>query len=65
MVMRTLPIITPAYSDTNLRPCRELGHRDLWFNWFHGGKTLNTVDRTVFFTGLVWSRAYIGPMKPA
>jgi hypothetical protein len=65
MVMRSLPIITPAYSDTSLRPCRELGHRDLWFNWFHGGKTLNTIDRTVFFTGLVWSRAYIGPMKPS
>jgi hypothetical protein len=64
LVMRSLPLINPAYSDTSLRPCRELGHRDLWFNWFHGGKTLNTIDRTLFFTGLVWSRAYVGPMKP-
>jgi len=64
LVMRSLPLINAAYSDTSLRPCRELGHRDLWFNWFHGGKTFNTIDRTLFFTGLVWSRDYIGPMKP-
>jgi len=63
MVMRSLPLQRFAYADERLRPCRELGHRDLWFNWFHGGKTANTIDRTVFITGLAWSRAYIGPMQ--
>ena len=65
MVMRSLPILQANYSPTALRPCRELGHRDLWFNWFHGGTTPNSIDRTLFFTGLVWSRAYIGPMRSA
>ena len=65
MVMRSLPILSVPYDSTNIRPCRELGHRDLWFNWFHGGKTFNTIDRTLFFTGLAWGREYIGPMKLA
>ena len=62
MVMRSLPLVSAPYSATQLRPCRELGHRELWFNWFHGGKTVNTIDRTTFITGLAWSRSYIGPM---
>lgn len=40
-----------------------LSHRDLRFNGFHGGKTTNSIDRTVFITGLVWGRRYIGPMR--
>lgn len=32
-------------------------------NHFHGGKTLSTQHRTSFYTGLVWSTEYIGPMK--
>jgi hypothetical protein len=63
MVMRTLPLLAPNPDETKIRPVRELGHRDLWFNWFHGGKTQNSIDRTVFITGLVWSRSYIGPMR--
>lgn len=63
MVMRSLPLIDLPYIADELRPVRDIGHRDLWFNWFHGGKTKNTVDRTVFITGLVWGRSHIGPMR--
>lgn len=63
MVMRTLPLLAPSQDETKIRPVRELGHRDLWFNWFHGGKTTNSIDRSVFITGLVWGRSYIGPMR--
>ena len=63
MVFRTLPIVNAPYNSSQLRPCRELGVRGLWLNWFHGGKTLATFDRTTFYTGLVWSRDYIGPMR--
>lgn len=62
MVMRSLPLYSTPYRDGYIRPCRELGIRDLWFNWFHGGKTQNTVDRTLFVTGLAWSRTKLGPM---
>jgi hypothetical protein len=63
MVMRALPLYSADPAPDAIRPVRELGHRDIWFNWFHGGKTQNSIDRTVFFTGLVWSRSNIGPMK--
>ena len=65
MVFRSGPIATLAYQSNRLRPCRELGVRGLWLNWFHGGKTVATFDRTSFYTGLVWSKEYIGPMKLA
>lgn len=65
MVMRSLPLVAATYQPGSIRPCRELGHRGLWFNWFHGGKTVNTVDRTTFVTGLAWARRYIGPMRTA
>lgn len=61
MVFRTLPIANVAYNANNLRACRELGVRGLWLNWFHGGKTQSTIDRTIFYTGLAWSKEYIGP----
>jgi len=63
MVFRTLPLLAEPYVSTKIRPCRELGVRGLWLNWFHGGKTVATVDRTSFYTGLVWSKEYIGPMR--
>lgn len=63
MVFRTLPLHPLPADPSKIRPCRELGVRGLWFNWFHGGKTLNAVDRTVFVTGLAWAHQYIGPMK--
>jgi hypothetical protein len=63
MVFRTLPVETVPYAGDKIRACRELGVRGLWLDWFHGGKTVATFDRTAFYTGLVWSKEYIGPMK--
>ena len=63
MVFRSAPVSQHPYSPDRVRPCRELGVRGLWLNWFHGGKTLATFDRTSFYTGLAWSQEYIGPMK--
>jgi hypothetical protein len=63
MVFRTLPLAKFAYESTKIRPCRQLGIRGLWLNWFHGGKTVATMDRTTFYTGLVWGKQYIGPMR--
>ena len=62
LVFRALPLAQAAYRPDRIRPCRELGVRGLWMNFFHGGKTVNTIDRTVFYTGLAWARRYIGPM---
>lgn len=62
MVFRTAPIADLAYNPEQVRPCRELGVRGLWLDWFHGGKTVNTINRTMFFTGLAWAKQYIGPM---
>lgn len=62
MVTRSLPLADVAHNPSRIRPCRELGVRGLWLNWFHGGQTVNTVNRTLFYTGLVWAREYIGPM---
>jgi hypothetical protein len=63
MVFRTLPFVNQPYSPMLTRPCRELGVKGIWLNWFHGGKTVNTFNRTSFYSGLVWSKEYIGPMK--
>lgn len=45
------------------RPIRELGHREILFNWFNGGLTQNVEDRVIFLTGLVVSDEYVGPMS--
>ncbi|MBB5204238.1 hypothetical protein HNQ51_001552 [Inhella inkyongensis] len=63
MVFRTLPLHDPGFESGRIRPCRELGIRSLWFNWFHGGQTQNSIDRSLFVTGLAWGRDYLGPMK--
>lgn len=63
MVFRTLPRYTPAYKSNELRPIRELGVAWLLWNWFNGGTTQSTVQRTAFTTGLVWAKQRIGPMK--
>lgn len=63
MVFRTLPLVEAPYQPNRIRPCRELGVRGLWLNFFHGGKTANTIDRTIFYTGLAWAKRYIGPMS--
>lgn len=63
MVTRSLPLVNPAFNPLSLRPVRELGIRDLWWNWFHGGQVQSTRDRVMFMTGLAWGHSYIGPMK--
>jgi hypothetical protein len=63
MVFRSGPLPVLAYQANRLRPCRQLGVRGLWLNWFHGGKTVATFDRTSFYSGLVYGTEYIGPMK--
>ncbi len=45
------------------RPIREIGHREILFNWFHGGLTQNDEDRVIFLSGLVVSDTYVGPMR--
>lgn len=51
------------YSAGYIRAAREVGHKDLLFNWFHGGLNKSTYQRTMFITGLVWGKERIGPMK--
>ncbi len=63
MVIRMLPIPHYDFNIYAIPPIRELGVRELWFNWYHGGTTYNSIDRVVFTTGLVWATEYIGPMK--
>ena len=63
MVFRTLPIYDPGHVSDAIRPMRQLGIKDLWWNWYNGGTTPNTVERTVFTTALVWARQRIGPMR--
>jgi len=65
MVFRTAPLHAPAYDGSQIRPARTLGVKELWFNWYHGGQSENTVDRTLFISNLAWGTSYIGPMKPA
>jgi hypothetical protein len=61
LVLRSLPLDkAPA---GRMGPVRELGVAHLWFNWFHGGLTRNSIDRVVFVTGLAYGDAYIGPMR--
>ena len=63
MVFRTLPIYAPAYNGDYIRPFRQLGIKDLWWNWYNGGTTQSTANRVQFMTALVWARQRIGSMK--
>ncbi len=65
LVMRSLPLQRDMDRDRNsyLPPAQELGIRDLWFNWFHGGLTKSSRDRVLFLAGLAWGTEYIGPMR--
>ena len=47
----------------SLKNIWRLGVKELWWNWFHGGTTQNTVQRTLFVTGLVWAKERIGPIR--
>ena len=61
LVLRSLPLVVPGAG--RMGPVRELGVAHLWFNWFHGGLTRNSIDRAIFVTGLAYGDAYIGPMR--
>lgn len=53
----------PGYISGRIRPIRDVGITGLWFNWFHGGLTPNTVDRVLFISQLAYGTQYIGPMR--
>jgi hypothetical protein len=64
-VFRSLPLHQENYAGREnifLPPMGNLGVRDLWFNWFHGGLTKSSRSRVQFITGLAWGNEYIGPM---
>ena len=63
MVFRTLPLHDPGYNAALLRPFRELGIKDLWWNWYNGGLLPATATTTQFMTGLAWGTSRIGPMR--
>jgi hypothetical protein len=60
MMFRSGPVNRGMYRQ---RPMRELGIRNLWLCWFHGGKTQATVAQTHYYAGLAWGTEYIGPMR--
>lgn len=61
LVFRSLPALQQP---TGYVPAiRQLGIKHLWFNWFHGGLTQNSVDRVIYVSGLAWGTARIGPMR--
>jgi len=64
LVMRTLPAAAqPAGYLQSVGKLATLGVKHLWFNWFHGGTTQNSIDRVIFVSGLAWGTSRIGPMK--
>ena len=65
LVLRTLPLQVKANQNPAiyLPPTGDLGIRDLWLNWFHGGLTKSSRDRVLFFSQLAWGTEYIGPMR--
>lgn len=64
MVFRQLPHTTSRPIGANyLTPIRELGVREVILNVFYGGQTWNTEALTFFYTGIVVSDEYIGPMQ--
>jgi hypothetical protein len=52
MVFRTPPMVPQTYDPSRIRACRELGVHGPLLNWFHGGKTVASMDRTSFYTSL-------------
>jgi hypothetical protein len=61
LVYRSLPAV--AQPAGYVPGFRELGIKHLWFNWFHGGLTQNSINRVLFIAGLAYGQAYIGPMR--
>lgn len=68
MAWRKLPLGaddgTPfRYKSAAIRPFRELGFKELWLNWFHGGTDPSRKERVMFVTGFAYGKEPIGPMK--
>lgn len=63
MVFRTLPLYNPGFAEGRMRPARELGIKELWLNWFHGGQSENTYARTMFYSNVAWAKSRIGKMQ--
>lgn len=65
MVFRSKPFVVSSVptGPTVMPPVRDLGVRSLWLNWYHGGVTQDSVDRTMFISGLAYGQNYIGPMR--
>ncbi len=51
------------YSSGHMRACQTLAIRSLWHNFFDGGLGSNSVQRTVFVSGLAFGKSRIGPMR--
>jgi len=52
----------PTNPSAGLPPFREIGHAGICMNDYNGGVIPADRDRTVFYTGLVVAKSYIGPM---
>lgn len=63
LVFRTAPLYQPTYDPSKLRAALQLGVRELWLNWFHGGQEVSTYPRTAFYTGLAYGTSRIGAMN--
>ena len=66
LVFRSLPILgaDAANSAGSSSPIREIGHRDILLNVFHGGRTPALDELVFFFSGVVVADgSYIGPMN--
>lgn len=63
LVFRTPTNTSHPYIPSSLRPCRQLGARDIWWNFFHGGQNPCTKDLESYITGIVLARKRIGVMR--
>lgn len=53
----------PTNPDAGLPPFREIGHMGICLNDYNGGVLPADHDRVVFYSGLVVSKSYVGPMN--
>lgn len=66
----TYPPYQTTPSSVSRTPWRELGALGINLNWFHGGRTANNINRTLFIAALAWGNARVmtnnfGPMNGA
>lgn len=60
---RALPLPAVDTGDVRTPPIRRLGVREITFNDFQGGLLPSLTDRIKFYSALVVSTEYIGPMR--